>query len=446
MFPLPSFKAFITRHDLFRTGQKALLAVSGGKDSVLMVHLFKLAGLDFGIAHCNFNLRGEESLRDEDFVKSLASSMEVPFHQIRFDTKAYAKSRHLSTQMAARELRYNWFEEIRKQAQYDLIAVAHHQNDAVETVLLNLTRGTGISGLHGILPKRGKVIRPLLFLSRQEIDNYMTENNVAYIEDSSNASDYYARNKIRLHVIPRLQEINPNLEYTFAQNIQRFADTEAALEQLVERYRATLITETRAGRTIQIDAVQELHPQKFLLFEILKPWGFTEPVVDDLLASLNSQTGSSFYSPTHRITIDRRALLITGLAVTNESEEAEVRILASDVILNYNGQEILIVHTEQTAIERNPAKAYVDQDLLQYPLLLRSWRQGDKFMPLGMMTYKKLSDFFIDQKVPLPQKARVPILVNGNGEVVWIAGMRQDNRYKVSSTTKKVVIFELKFT
>jgi tRNA(Ile)-lysidine synthase len=443
MFPLPSFKAFVARHDLFQAGQKVLLAVSGGKDSVLMVHLFKLAGVDFGIAHCNFNLRGAEADGDETFVKALASSLQVPFHHIRFDTKAYAKTRHLSTQMAARALRYNWFEEVRKEANYNCIAVAHHQNDAVETVLLNLTRGTGISGLHGILPKRGKVIRPLLFLNREEINHYIEDNNIAYREDSSNTSDHYARNKIRLHVIPRLQEINPNLPYTFAQNIQRFADTEAALEQLVQRYRATLITDTPAGRSIPINALQELHPQKFLLFEILKPWGFTDPVVDDLLASLNSLTGSSFYSPTHRITIDRKALLIT--AIENDSE-TEVQIQPSDHIVHFKNQEIQITPATEVEFERNPAKAYVDLDLLQFPLTLRSWKQGDKFMPLGMNAYKKVSDYFINQKVPLPQKARVPILVNGSGELVWIAGMRQDNRYKVTSTTKKVLIFELKFT
>jgi tRNA(Ile)-lysidine synthase len=443
MFPLPSFKAFVARHDLIQAGQKVLLAVSGGKDSVLMVHLFKQAGVDFGIAHCNFNLRAAESDADEDFVKALALSLQVPFHHIRFDTKAYAKPRHLSTQMAARTLRYNWFEEVRKEGQYDCIAVAHHQNDAVETVLLNLTRGTGISGLHGILPKRGKVIRPLLFLSREEINNYIEDNNIAYREDSSNTSDHYARNKIRLHVIPRLQEINTNLPFTFAQNIQRFADTEAALEQLVQRYRATLITETPAGRSIPIDALQELHPQKFLLFEILKPWGFTEPAVDDLLASLNSLTGSSFYSPTHRITIDRKALLITAI---EPETKAEVQILPSDHIVHFKNQEIHITQATEVEFERNSAKAYVDLDLLQFPLTLRSWKLGDKFMPLGMITYKKVSDYFINQKVPLPQKARVPILVNGNGDLVWIAGMRQDNRYKVSSTTKKVLIFELKFT
>jgi len=443
MFPLPSFKAFVARHDLFQAGQKVLLTVSGGKDSVLMVHLFKQAGLDFGIAHCNFNLRGEESAGDEEFVRSLALSLQVPFYHATFNTKPYAKANHLSTQMAARELRYNWFEELRKQEGYDYIAVAHHQNDAVETVLLNLTRGTGISGLHGILPKRGKIIRPLLFLSRAEIDQYMVQNNLAYREDSSNASDHYARNKIRLHVIPRLQEINPNLQYTFAQNMQRFADTEAAVEQLVQRYRATMITETAAGRTIQIDAVQELHPQKFLLFEILKPWGFTEPVVNDLLASLNSQTGGSFYSPTHRLTIDRNALLITAMATKNETE---VHIQASDTVVHYNDYEIRIDSKDELEFERNPAKAFVDQELLQFPLTLRSWKLGDKFMPLGMKGYKKISDFFIDQKVPLPQKAQVPILFNGNGELVWVAGMRQDNRYKVSATTKKVLIFELKFT
>jgi tRNA(Ile)-lysidine synthase len=464
MFPLQSFKTFITQNDLFRADQKILLAVSGGKDSVLLVHLFKLAGFNFGIAHCNFNLREEESQRDENFVKDLAASQDVPFFCTSFKTKAYAKGKHLSTQMAARELRYTWFEEIRQRENYDYVAVAHHQNDAIETVLLNLTRGTGISGLHGILPKRDKLIRPLLFLSRTDIDTCIARNNVSFVEDSSNRSDYYARNKLRLNVVPQLKEINPNLEYTFSQNIQRFADTEDAVQQLVEIYRKTLITKTSQGFSIEIENVKALHPQKFLLFELLKPYNFSAAVIGDLLASLDRQSGTSFFSTTHRITINRASLLLSqNQSQTLDETKQAVSIEAEDTIITFKEQQITIGtlgHLEseisnkqdltspnpfQFNMERNRAKAFVDQDLLIYPLTVRSWLSGDVFQPLGMKNKKKLSNYFIDEKVPLPEKANIPILVNGNGELIWIAGMRQDNRYKVSPNTKKVVIFELKF-
>jgi tRNA(Ile)-lysidine synthase len=444
MFPLQSFKAFIAKNDLFKADQKILLAVSGGKDSVLMVHLFKLAGFNFGIAHCNFNLRGEESLRDESFVKLLAATQEVPFHNIRFDTKSYAKANHLSTQMAARELRYNWFEEIRQAEHYDLVALAHHQNDAIETVLLNLTRGTGISGLHGILPKRDKLIRPLLFLSRPDIDTCIETNQVDFIEDSSNSSDYYARNKIRLNVVPQLKDINPNLEYTFAQNIQRFADTEEVVQQLVAIQRKALITQTQAGLTLSLEKVKQLHPQKFLLFELLKPFGFSEYIIADLIASLDRQTGTSFYSITHRITINRDNLLITETS-TKEDLNA-VYISPLDEQVYFRQQAIKITRANTPEFERSRNKAFVDADLLIFPLLVRSRQQGDIFMPLGMNKFKKLSNFYVDEKIPLPEKENIPIVVNGNGDLIWIAGMRQDNRYKVSATTKKVVIFELKFT
>ncbi len=443
MFPLQSFKEFIVQNNLITPGQRILLGVSGGKDSVLMVHLFKLAGLDFGIAHCNFNLRAEESLRDENFVKRLAANLEVPFYVKQFDTKGYAKANRSSTQMAARDLRYGWFEELRKQESFDLVAVAHHQNDAIETLLLNLTRGTGISGLHGILPKRDQLIRPLLFLSRPEIERIVEENNVSYIEDSSNLSDHYARNKVRLHVIPHLKDINPNLEHTFAQNIQRFAETETVMQQVIAGYRSALITETRQGHQLSIESVKSLKPLKFLLYELLKPFGFSEYIIADLIAALDKQSGTSFYSASHRVTINREDLLISELK--EEHSSVTVFIHPADHQVKFKNQELTISTSDSTTFERARTKAHVDRDLLIYPLVVRSWQHGDTFVPLGMKNAKKLSDFFIDEKVPLPEKERIPVVLNGNGEVIWIGGMRQDNRYKITPGTKKVVIFELKF-
>jgi tRNA(Ile)-lysidine synthase len=441
MLPLQNFAEYIHQNALFAPGHKILLAVSGGKDSVLMVHFFKQAGFNFGIAHCNFGLRGAESQRDEHFVRTLAAVMDIPLYVTHFETKTYAANHKISTQMAARDLRYRWFEELRTREQYDFIAVAHHQDDAIETVLLNLVRGTGIAGLHGILSKRDFLIRPLLFLSRKEIDGLVNSNSIEYVEDSSNLSANYARNKLRLEVIPRLKEINPNLEETFAHNIERFSATEIVLQQRITQLREEIFVEGFNGIYIPIQKISALHPQHLLLSELVKPFGFTDMVSSEILASLDKQSGTSFYSPTHRITIDRENLIITA---TGEEHNHQM-IHRSDKSIWLRKQLIEMTYTEQIVFENNVHKAFVDLDKLIFPLILRSWQEGDRFMPLGMRNYKKLSDFFIDQKVPLPEKENVPVLVNGNGEIVWLAGMRQDNRYKLTATTKKVVIFEQKF-
>jgi tRNA(Ile)-lysidine synthase len=442
MLPLQSFNDYIRQNALFGPDHKILLAVSGGKDSVLMVHFFKQAGFNFGIAHCNFRLRGGESQRDEHFVRTFAAIMEVPYYTTHFETKTYAAEHKISTQMAARDLRYRWFEELRAGEQYDFIAVAHHQDDAIETVLLNLVRGTGIAGLHGILPKRDHLVRPLLFLSRKEIDELISKNAIEFVEDSSNLSSNYARNKIRLEVIPRLKEINSNLEETFAHNIERFADTEMVLRHRIAEIRQEICEERQDGIYLSLEKVSALHPKRLLLFELLKTYGFTETVSEELLSSLAKQSGTSFYSNTHRITIDRTELVVTRLA---EEVPGHQMIHPADEVVRLGRQLIDISYTEDAVLENNVYKAFVDKDKLIFPLVMRNWEEGDRFMPLGMKNYKKLSDFFIDQKVPLPQKKNIPILINGNGDIIWIAGLRQDNRYKVTSTTKKVAIFEQKF-
>ncbi len=443
MLPLQNFKDYILKNSLFGADHKILLAVSGGKDSVLMAHLFKLAGLNFGIAHCNFNLRADESQRDESFVKLLSATLEVPFYVIHFETKAYAAEHGISTQMAARDLRYTWFEQLRQREKYDFVAVAHHQNDAIETVLLNLTRGTGIAGLHGILPKRGHLIRPLLFLNSRQIEEIITENHIDYVEDSSNEKNNYARNKIRLNVIPELKQINVNLEQTFQQNIQRFADTELVLQKLVAALRKDICIEKEDGVYLAIKEIESLAPQKLLLYELLHPYHFTEPVVAEILQALHSQSGTSFYSATHRLTINRRDLMITVLP--SKQAQTPVMVHPADAILHFGQHEIQLSYQNSNGYGRETNVAYIDADLLIFPLIIRTRQDGDRFIPIGMKTFKKLSDFFIDQKVPLPQKDTIPVVVNGNGELIWIGGWRQDNRYKVTARTKKVAIFELKF-
>lgn len=441
MLPLKQFKDFIEQQQLFAIGSKILLAVSGGKDSVLMLHLFYEAGMDIGIAHCNFNLRGEEAKRDEDFVRSLSNRLNLPFYLTQFDTKKYAVSHKISTQMAARDLRYNWFENIRAENGYDYIALAQHQNDAVETVLINLLRGTGLSGLHGILSKRDRLIRPLLFLSRQKINELVEDHKLDYVEDSSNQSTNYTRNKLRLEVIPLLQEINPALENTFSKNISRFIEIEQFLENNVRALEQKIVQKKTDGIYISLKEILALNPQKLLLFELLKSYGFTDLLVDQILNGLNIQSGKMFFSQSHQAIINREDLIIFPLKKEAESQES---IYCETENVQFNQFSLRHYCVDDLSFEADKNKIYADLSQIIYPLTIRSWKSGDKFIPIGMQGFKKISDFFIDEKVPLHLKSNVPILVNGNGEIIWVAGMRQDNRYKLLPTTKKVAIFELK--
>ncbi|MGY4383807.1 tRNA(Ile)-lysidine synthase [Pedobacter sp. UYP24] len=442
MLPLQSFQDYIDQHQLFSTTNKLLLAVSGGKDSVLMAHLFKQAGYAFGIAHCNFNLRADESQRDESFVRMLASTFEVPFFVAHFDTKDYAAQHKISTQMAARDLRYAWFEETRHHNNYDYIAIAHHQGDVAETMLLNLTRGTGIAGLHGILPKRGYLVRPMLFLSPANVEMLIHGLHLDFVEDSSNATVNYARNKIRHQVVPVLRVLNPKLEQTFERNAQRFSETEMVLQQVVNSLTKDLMKIEGDTVSLSLQIIKHLTPQRLLFSELLKPYGFTESLTEEILKGLNRQSGTSYQSATHRAIIDRENLIISKINTTIQSDITVVH--HHDTTVNFLYKQLDISFSDVIYFERDPLKSYVDARLLIYPLILRSRQEGDKFIPMGMKTHKKLSDFLIDLKVPLHEKDQVPILLNGNGEIIWVSGYRQDDRYKITGATHQVAIFELK--
>jgi tRNA(Ile)-lysidine synthase len=441
MLPDKKFTDFIDQNGLFERNGTLLAAVSGGMDSVLMVHLLLSSGYKFAIAHCNFQLRGPEADADQVFCKQLARQCNVLFHTINFDTQNYATVNKISIQMAARDLRYQWFEQIRQQHNYAAIALAHHQNDAIETILLNLVRGTGIAGLHGILPKNGWLVRPMLFLSRQEVEKLVVDNNYAYVEDSSNASVKYARNMLRHEVVPALKKLNPGLEKTFENNLQHFRGLETLLELRVTELKAQLFTYRDEDVLIAIDAVKALNPQRLLLFKLLQDFGFNETSVDDLILALNKHSGRVFESGGFKLIVDRDNLII---APNNKEEQAEVSITADDHTLNYGDYKLTILHDDTPLIIKDNSLAVsVDADKLSYPLTIRAWQQSDSFRPLGMKTKKKLSDFFIGIKIPLHQKSQVPLLINGNGEIIWVGGARLDDRYKVTKNTKKVTIFEL---
>jgi tRNA(Ile)-lysidine synthase len=387
MLPVTRFTQYIEQNQLFEANTSILAAVSGGMDSVLMAHLLKAAGFTFAIAHCNFQLRGAEADADQQFCRQLALDMQVPFHTVNFDTEAYAGEHKLSIQMAARQLRYQWFEQLSMQHAYTAVALAHHQNDAIETILLNLTRGTGIAGLHGILPKNGLWVRPLLFLSRQEVEDAVQQNQLAWREDSSNAGTKYARNKIRHEVIPHLQQLNPNLEQTFERNLTHFRQLEQLLQQQVALAKAEIWVQAGEDVHLDLQGIHRLYPQRLMLLEIFKDYGFNETAIDDLIAALPKHSGRVFESATHSLLLDRDKLI---LSLRAGEVPTAVSIYQEDDIKPFGNYTIHISYTnefEHTQANSNMAEA--DAALLVYPLTLRTWQQGDSFVPLGMRGTKK---------------------------------------------------------
>jgi tRNA(Ile)-lysidine synthase len=439
MKALENLEAFIKKHVLFHEKDRVLLAVSGGRDSVLMARMFKLAGYNFGIAHCNFQLRGKEADEDELFTKNLAAELGVEFFKTKFDTKEFASKKHISIQMAARDLRYQWLEEIRESNNYQYIALAHHQNDVIETMLLNLTRGTGIAGLHGILAKKDKIIRPMLFMNREEIDAMPP---FPFKEDSSNISSKYARNKIRLEVIPILKQLNPSLEQTFEGNRKRFEELEILLKLRVEEIRTELFKKLSDNEfEINLPKLKNLIPQNTLLYELFNPYGFSEAVLSDLSKSWNGESGKVFRSTSHELLIDRGRILLSSIK-ERSINSLHIDYQTRECIWNTKHFSIRRSDIESFRLNINSTVAQLDNDLLIFPLKMRSWQHGDFFQPLGLKVKKKLSDFFIEQKISLNHKKDIAILENGNGDIIWISGLRISEAYKISPNTKKVFILE----
>lgn len=433
---LDRFKNFINDKKLFVSKDKLLLAVSGGIDSVVLAHLCHEAGLKFGIAHCNFGLRAEESEGDEKFVKQLSEKFKVPFYSTHFNTQAFADEQSISIQMAARQLRYKWFEEIRKKNKYDLVLIAHHKDDEIETLFINLIRGTGISGLHGIPLQRGKIVRPLLFATRNEIEQYVLQNNLSFREDSSNSSDKYIRNKLRQKVIPVLKEINSSLEATISKNIERLQQVEQVYREAVEQKIKSLVVKKKNTIEVDVKKLLKLYPVAVYIYELLKPFGFNEAVCADVLGVIKDKTsGRQFFSQTHRLLKDRSKLIIT-----SHSKGAEEEFVIKAGLKKINkpfAMSISQVKAASYTIPRSAQIASVDLGKLKFPLTIRKWKQGDAFRPLGMTTKKKLSDFFIDNKFSLIDKENTWLLLSGT-DIVWVIGHRVDDRYKVTGKTRVV--------
>lgn len=437
---LNEFLTFIKKEKLFSPSQKILLAISGGVDSVVMCELFHRSGFKFSIAHCNFNLRGKESDADEIFVKKLAVKYKATFHLDKFETKNYARKKSISLQMAARELRYSFFESIRKKTGYDYIATAHHKSDVMETMLLNLTRGAGIGGLHGILPKRDSIIRPMLFATREEIEQFAAENQIDFREDSSNQSEKYRRNLLRKKVIPILKKINPDVDNSFYQSSLRIQEIEKLFLDFTDEFKKNNVFVRKNETHISIDAVSSLAWGEAVLFELLQPFGFSSDAAVQIFESAKGIPGKQFLSPTHRLIRDRKDFIIAPLA-GNFSELLQVVKVPAEVRFSEEKISFSVKDRSTFNVPSTSAVCCLDYDMLKFPLVIRSWKEGDSFVPLGMKHRRKLSDFLIDKKIPRHEKEKVKV-VESNGEIICLAGHRIDDRFRVTGKTKKILVVE----
>ncbi len=436
---IEQFQKHIDRHFSFLKNSKLLLAISGGLDSVALTHLCHQLKLNIALAHCNFNLRGKESDNDEDFVMQLAEDLDLEVFIESFDTKAYAEEHKLSIQMAARQLRYDWFEELSKQLKFDYILTAHHADDNLETFLINLTRGTGLDGLTGIPETNNFVVRPLLPFSRQGIEAYANKCKLKWREDSSNASTKYLRNKLRHDVIPVLKEISPQLLQNFQTTLSNLNDTADIVEACVQKvFKIAVDTSNEKEIKFKISEFKKLKNPKAYLHEFLKDYGFTE--WNDVVKILGAQSGKQVLSSTHRLLKDRDYLILTEISL----DEDHHGILISEKDKNIQ-IPIGILHFDKVSVigDLQSNIIYLDINKLKFPLLLRKWHEGDFFYPLGMQGKKKLSKYFKDEKLSLVDKENTWLLISGDA-IVWVIGKRADNRFKVTDTTKPTLKIELK--
>ncbi|MBI1768160.1 MAG: tRNA lysidine(34) synthetase TilS [Bacteroidetes bacterium] len=432
------FVRYVREKKLCTVKDKILLAISGGVDSMVMLFLFRESGFNISVAHANFQLRGEESNADEEFVKEYCQQFSIPFFTRRFETKLYAEETSLSTQMAARDLRYYWFNELIEKHHFDFVATAHHVNDSIETALLNFARGSGLGGFDGITPKNKKIIRPMLFATRQQIEMLAKENKINWREDSSNATDHYQRNFIRHNIIPLLKELNPSLENSFQDSIEKISGANELTAVGIRHWRDEF--ETRKNEQVHFNkkGFEGFQNPEGLLWNLIKHFGFNLDQCKQIIKSLHGQSGKKFFSHEFELVVDRELLIISKLALG--MTEALIEKVPTEV---YFGKFVLnISETENTEFPKNSCMAFLDASKLLFPLKWRQWKAGDYFHPLGMAHKKKLSDFFIDQKISAADKETITVLESGN-QIVWVVGHRIDDNFKITSASKRILQFEL---
>ena len=439
---LEQFQAYINRYNLIAEGDKLILALSGGIDSMVLADLLLKAKVEFVAAHCNFHLRGEESNGDEKFVREFAENHGIQCFVKHFDTEKYALEQGISIEMAARDLRYAWFEELRQQLSYDKIAVAHHADDQAETFFINLLRGAGLNGLKGMKPQNGVIIRPLLWVSREQIHHYAVENQISWREDHTNAENHYLRNKIRNQLLPAFDELQPEARQGLYKSLEHLSSENELYRELLEEKLSQIIINDGNTQRLPYSAFCIPHSAFQLLFEWLRQYNFNTDQCHFIFDAMETGIGNKYFSSTHQLVIGRNDLQLSEIKAI---EDKEIRIGIGEEEI-HSPIHLCFSKLEKTAdfvIDRSPEVAQLDFDKLKFPLILRHWRHGDRFHPLGMKGSKLLSDFFVDQKFTEYQKQNVWLLFSADGNILWVVGYRINDRFKVTNSTKSLFLCKL---
>jgi tRNA(Ile)-lysidine synthase len=431
---------FIGKHQLLSREGLHLVALSGGADSVALLLILRELGYRIEAIHCNFHLRDKESERDESFVKALCQDKKIPLHLIHFDTNEYASVHQVSIEMAARELRYRYFEQIRQDLGAEAICVAHHRDDANETLLMNLMRGAGIHGLTGIRPRNGHIVRPLLGVSRDEIEDYLQKLGQAFVTDSTNLQPDVLRNKIRLQLLPLMEQIQPGTAENLSRSSYYLSEAEKVYNAEISRKKENICSNHHSSLLIPHSSLTSAPSPLCLLHELLMPLGFNRTQIELIMSHLNEASGKEFVTPTHTLVINRDTLIVEPIREPMKSmkipETGTYRIDDSTVI---RIELLETVADANTLISREPLIATLDAAKISFPLTVRPIQQGDRFRPFGMTGQKLVSDYLTDIKQPLTNKRRQLVITDATGSILWLVGLRTDHRFRITSETTSVL-------
>jgi tRNA(Ile)-lysidine synthase len=426
----------IKESKLIQDKSNLLLAISGGIDSMVMLHIFRQLPFNISVAHCNFSLRGEEADKDQELVESYCTKNDIRIYSKRFDTEVVARKRGISIQMAARDLRYSWFGELCQEHSLNNIVLGHNHNDIIETFLINLSRGTGLKGLTGIKSVNGNIIRPMLFASRDDIEEYAKENNVLYREDSSNKDIKYKRNLIRHKLIPLFKGLNPSFSSSMELTMKRLEEAERIIIEDINQVRERILVTENASIYVLTPDLLDLKPSDIYLYELFKEFGLGQSGIDELKKLITASPGKQLNTKSHNILKDRDRLIINSL---EQNKNLNVKIINVDEINDNPEYDFQIKDVSEIEISNKANKAYLDYEKIKFPITIRSWQEGDWFYPFGMKGKKKLSDFYIDHKVPLHLKDTINLFTSSDS-IFWVAGYRIDSRFSISERTQKVLI------